>query len=102
VDPALAAAALAEGASPLTARETEVLTAARGHAAIADLAAALHLSPARSVTTCPPRSRNWAPETALRQFRLLNAKAGSDSPHEQPMPPRRAQETARGPLTAGK
>ncbi len=45
VDPALAAAALAEGASPLTARETEVLTAARGHAAIADLAAALHLSP---------------------------------------------------------
>src|SRR6266700_3081162 len=44
VDPALAAAALAEGASPLTARETEVLTAARGHAAIADLAASLHLS----------------------------------------------------------
>ncbi|HEY5985383.1 MAG TPA: response regulator transcription factor [Streptosporangiaceae bacterium] len=45
VDPALAAAALAEGASPLTARETEVLTAARGYAAIADLAATLHLSP---------------------------------------------------------
>jgi two-component system response regulator DesR len=45
VDPALAAAALAEGASPLTARESEVLAAARGHAAIADLAATLHLSP---------------------------------------------------------
>ncbi len=45
VDPALAAAALAEGASPLTDRETEVLAAARGHAAIADLATALHLSP---------------------------------------------------------
>jgi two-component system response regulator DesR len=45
VDPALAAAALAEGASPLTARESQVLAAARGHAAIADLAAALHLSP---------------------------------------------------------
>ncbi len=44
VDPALAAAALAEGASPLTARETEVLSAARGHAAISDLAASLHLS----------------------------------------------------------
>src|SRR5215471_17845221 len=44
VDPALAAAALAEGASPLTARETEVLSAARGHAAIFDLAASLHLS----------------------------------------------------------
>jgi two-component system, NarL family, response regulator DesR len=45
VDPALAAAALAEGASPLTDREAEVLAAARGHAAIADLATALHLSP---------------------------------------------------------
>ena len=45
VDPALAAAALAEGASPLTARETEVLAAARSHAAITDLAAGLHLSP---------------------------------------------------------
>jgi two-component system, NarL family, response regulator DesR len=45
VDPALAAAALAEGASPLTARESEVLAAARGHAAVSDLAAALHLSP---------------------------------------------------------
>jgi two-component system response regulator DesR len=44
VDPALAAAALAEGSSPLTAREAEVLAAARGHAAIADLATRLHLS----------------------------------------------------------
>ena len=31
-------------AQPLTARETEVLSAARGHAAISDLAASLHLS----------------------------------------------------------
>src|SRR5215831_3296103 len=38
VDPALAAA-------PLAAREAEVLSAARGHAAISDLAASLHLSP---------------------------------------------------------
>ncbi|HEY6279599.1 MAG TPA: response regulator transcription factor [Streptosporangiaceae bacterium] len=44
VDPALAAAALAEGASPLTARETEVLAAARSHEAITDLAGRLHLS----------------------------------------------------------
>jgi two-component system response regulator DesR len=44
VDPALAAAALAEGSSPLTTREAEVLAAARGHAAIADLAGQLHLS----------------------------------------------------------
>ena len=45
VDPGLAAAALAEGASPLTAREAEVLAAARGHGSIADLAGRLHLSP---------------------------------------------------------
>ena len=44
VDPGLAAAALAEGASPLTAREAEVLAAARGHGSIADLAGRLHLS----------------------------------------------------------
>jgi two-component system, NarL family, response regulator DesR len=40
-----AAAALAAGASPLTARETEVLAAAQGHATISDLASSLHLSP---------------------------------------------------------
>ncbi|MBG0817254.1 response regulator transcription factor [Planomonospora sp. ID82291] len=44
VDPALAAAALTAGPSPLTAREREVLAAALGGAAIADLAARLHLS----------------------------------------------------------
>jgi two-component system response regulator DesR len=45
VDPSLAAAALAQGDSPLTERETEVLTASAGHDAIADIAARLHLSP---------------------------------------------------------
>jgi two-component system response regulator DesR len=44
LDPALAAAALAEGESPLTPRETQVLGAARGGAPVADLAAKLHLS----------------------------------------------------------
>lgn len=44
VDPSLAAAALAQGESPLTERETEVLGAAAGHDAIADIAARLHLS----------------------------------------------------------
>jgi two-component system response regulator DesR len=44
VDPALAVAALAEGASPLTPREAEVLAAARGHEAVAELAGRLHLS----------------------------------------------------------
>lgn len=46
VDPALAAAALAQGESPLTGREGEVLAAAAAsHDAIADIAARLHLSP---------------------------------------------------------
>jgi two-component system, NarL family, response regulator DesR len=45
VDPSLAAAALALGDSPLTARESEVLSAAASHDAIADIAGRLHLSP---------------------------------------------------------
>jgi two-component system, NarL family, response regulator DesR len=45
VDSALAAAALAEGDSPLTQRETEVLAAAADHETIAVIAAKLHLSP---------------------------------------------------------
>jgi two-component system response regulator DesR len=45
VDPGLAAAALAEGESPLTAREHEVLEAARRYGTVAELADALHLSP---------------------------------------------------------
>jgi two-component system, NarL family, response regulator DesR len=44
VDPALAAAAITDGESPLTQREHEVLAAAAGHDTAADIAAALHLS----------------------------------------------------------
>jgi two-component system response regulator DesR len=44
VDPALAAAALSDGASPLTARELEVLEAARDLATVAEIAAAVYLS----------------------------------------------------------
>lgn len=44
VDPALAAATLAGGASPLTGRERDVLVAARGGATVADIARALFLS----------------------------------------------------------
>ena len=44
VDPGLAAAALAEGTSPLTVREQEVLAAASRHDSAADIARALHLS----------------------------------------------------------
>jgi two-component system, NarL family, response regulator DesR len=45
VDPDLAAAALSQGENPLTAREREVLAEARRHDTVAELAAALHLSP---------------------------------------------------------
>ncbi len=44
VDPGLAAAALSAGENPLTAREREVLAAARTEGTIAELATALHLS----------------------------------------------------------
>lgn len=44
VDPALAAETLANGHSPLTGRETEVLQAARGGGTVLDLASGLHLS----------------------------------------------------------
>ncbi|MFH8348475.1 response regulator transcription factor [Streptomyces sp. NPDC018045] len=44
IDPALAAAALSEGASPLTDRECEVLRAAADGSTNAEIAAALHLS----------------------------------------------------------
>ncbi|HEY2005611.1 MAG TPA: response regulator transcription factor [Solirubrobacteraceae bacterium] len=45
VDPGLAAAALSVGECPLTPREHEVLSASRQHATVAELAAALYLSP---------------------------------------------------------
>lgn len=44
VDPALAAAALSTGPSPLTGRERDVLSAAADGTTIADIAARLHLS----------------------------------------------------------
>jgi two-component system response regulator DesR len=44
VDPALAAQTLAEGTSPLTGRERDVLTAARDGATVGDIAAKLVLS----------------------------------------------------------
>ena len=44
IDPDLAAAALSEGASPLTPRERDVLAASRDGAAITEIAAALYLS----------------------------------------------------------
>jgi two-component system response regulator DesR len=44
IDSELAAAAIADGVSPLTERETDVLVAASGNATAAEIAAQLHLS----------------------------------------------------------
>ena len=44
VDPELAAATLAAGVSPLTARERDVLVAARDGSTVADIAARLYLT----------------------------------------------------------
>ena len=44
IDPGLAAAALADGVSPLTERERDVLLASADHATAAEIAARLHLS----------------------------------------------------------
>lgn len=44
VDPALAAESLASGSSPLTARERDVLRAARQGGTVAEIARSLHLS----------------------------------------------------------
>jgi two-component system response regulator DesR len=44
LDPALAAAALSEGANPLTERERDVLAASADGASIAEIARQLHLS----------------------------------------------------------
>jgi two-component system response regulator DesR len=44
IDPGLAAAAIADGVSPLTAREHDVLAAARNQATAAEIAGALYLS----------------------------------------------------------
>lgn len=44
IDPDLAAAALSEGANPLSVREQDVLRAAYGGADVADIANRLHIS----------------------------------------------------------
>jgi two-component system response regulator DesR len=78
LDPALAEESLVSGASPLTARETEVLRAARDHGTVADVAAALHLSEgtvrnhlSAAIGKTGARNRTEAVRTAERQGWLL-------------------------------
>ena len=78
LDPALAEESLVSGASPLTARETEVLRAARDGGTVADLAATLHLSEgtvrnhlSAAIGKTGARNRTEAVRTAEQQGWLL-------------------------------
>ena len=78
LDPALAEESLVSGGSPLTARETEVLRAAREHGTVADVAAALHLSEgtvrnhlSAAIGKTGARNRTEAVRTAEQQGWLL-------------------------------
>ena len=78
LDPALAEESLVSGGSPLTARETEVLQAAREHGTVADVAAALHLSEgtvrnhlSAAIGKTGARNRTEAVRTAEQQGWLL-------------------------------
>ena len=74
VDPALAVTALSEGGSPLTARETAVLAAARDHATVRELSGRLHLAQgtvrnhlSAAIRKLGARNRAEAVEIAARQ-----------------------------------
>ena len=78
LDPALAEESLVSGASPLTARETEVLRAARDHGTVADIAGVLHLSEgtvrnhlSAAIGKTGARNRTEAVRTAEQQGWLL-------------------------------
>jgi two-component system response regulator DesR len=78
LDPALAEESLVSGATPLTARETEVLRAARDHGTVADIAGVLHLSEgtvrnhlSAAIGKTGARNRTEAVRTAEQQGWLL-------------------------------
>ncbi|MHB1539381.1 MAG: response regulator [Solirubrobacteraceae bacterium] len=74
VDPGLAAAALSEGASPLTPREREVLCAARRGGTIAELATALHLSPGTTRNHLSATMQKIGASTRAEAIRIADEK----------------------------
>jgi len=76
VDTALAAAALAEGESPLSQRETDVLAAAASPRASPWSPTGCICPPGPCATTCRPRSRSWAPATAPTRRGSHRRRAG--------------------------
>ena len=74
IDPALAAAAITAGESPLTARELDVLRSAQRHETAADIAAALYLSEgtvrnymSAAIQKLGARNRTEAIDVAVKQ-----------------------------------
>jgi two-component system response regulator DesR len=74
LDPALAAAALREGESPLTPREHELLAAAREHATIAEVAAAAHLSAGTARNYLSSAMRKLGARTRAEAIRVAEDK----------------------------
>ncbi len=77
-DPALAAATLAVGESPLTGRERDVLNVARGGRPSPRSRPGCTCRRARSATTCRPRSPRPRPATAWRRCGSPTSAAGSE------------------------
>jgi two-component system response regulator DesR len=74
VDPGLAAAALSEGGNPLTVREREVLARARDGGTVAELAAALHLSPGTARNHLSASMQKLGARTRMEAVRLAEDK----------------------------
>ena len=74
VDPGLAAAALSEGENPLTLREREVLTRARDGGTVAEVAAALHLSPGTARNHLSASMQKLGARTRMEAVRLAEDK----------------------------
>lgn len=74
VDPGLAAAALSEGASPLTAREQEVLRAARQGGTVAEIARQLHLSPGTTRNHLSSIMQKIGASTRVEAIRIAEEK----------------------------
>jgi two-component system response regulator DesR len=83
IDRDLAAAALAIGATPLSAREADVLREAADGATVADIAGC-SCRRARCATTCPRRSARPAPAPGSRPPASPPTRAGSS--HRTPAP----------------
>ena len=78
IDPGLAAAALAEGASPLTPREQQVLRASADGSSNAEWHGCCTCRTARSATTCRPPSTRPAAATAATRCASPATRAGFD------------------------